>query len=71
MPLTHKGTVLKILAYLEPGTGSLIIQAVLGGIAGIVVFFKAWKARIMSRRVVAAAGDTEPPTDEATVTTES
>lgn len=38
-----------IFAYLDPGSGSLILQAVLGGVAGIGVAAKAmrnrWKAR--------------------------
>jgi len=39
-----------ILAYLDPGTGSLILQALLGGLAGIVVAAKAWKARALGRK---------------------
>ena len=38
-----------IFAYLDAGSGSLILQAVLGGIAGIVVAAKAWKARMFVR----------------------
>jgi len=38
-----------IFAYLDPGSGSLILQAVLGGVAGLGVAAKAmrnrWKAR--------------------------
>jgi len=41
-----------ILAYLDPGTGSLILQALLGGLAGIVVAAKAWKARALGRKGV-------------------
>lgn len=37
-------------AYLDAGSGSLILQAVLGGIAGIVVAGKAWKARFLRRK---------------------
>lgn len=33
-------------AYLDPGTGSLIIQLVLGGIAGLVTIFKLYRERI-------------------------
>jgi hypothetical protein len=56
-----------IFGYLDPGTGSLILQAALGGIAGIAVAFKAWKARIMSKKAVAAAEDPETTTDESAV----
>jgi hypothetical protein len=31
---------LTVLAYLDPGAGSLLLQALLAGGAGIVVFFK-------------------------------
>ncbi|MEE8405519.1 MAG: hypothetical protein V3S32_00030 [Acidimicrobiia bacterium] len=59
-----------IFAYLDAGSGSLILQAVLGGIAGIVVAFKAWKARMMGRRAVAAVEDTDSITDETALTSE-
>ena len=35
------------LAYLDPGTGSMILQAVLGGIAGIAVLVKVGWRRII------------------------
>lgn len=38
------------LAYLDAGSGSLILQAVLGGIAGVVVAGRAWKARIFGKK---------------------
>jgi hypothetical protein len=31
---------MKHIAYLDPGTGTLIVQAVLGGAAGAAVLFK-------------------------------
>lgn len=31
---------MKLFAYLDPGTGSLILQAVIGVIAGAGIFFK-------------------------------
>jgi hypothetical protein len=34
-----------ILGYLDPGTGSLILQAVVGGLAGIGVAWKAWRSK--------------------------
>ena len=57
--------------YLDAGSGSLILQAVLGGIAGVVVAAKAWKARMLGRKAVAEAGDTDPATDETSAVTES
>ncbi len=38
-----------ILGYLDAGSGSLILQAVLGGIAGLVVAGRAWKARLFNK----------------------
>lgn len=42
------------VAYLDPGTGSLIMQAVLGGIAGIAVFFRAGRQRFLGRKAQTA-----------------
>lgn len=53
-----------LFGYLDAGSGSLILQAILGGAAGILVAFKAWKARLTGKRALADA-DTdvdEPPT---------
>jgi hypothetical protein len=35
-----------VLGYLDPGTGSLILQAVVGGLAGIGVAYKAWRSKL-------------------------
>lgn len=54
-----------IFAYLDAGSGSLILQALLGGLAGIAVAFKAWKARLVGKRAVSEAehelSDAEEP----------
>jgi hypothetical protein len=34
------------LAYLDPGTGSMIVQAVVGAVGGILVFLKLFGRRI-------------------------
>ncbi|HLU53326.1 MAG TPA: hypothetical protein VK011_07030 [Acidimicrobiia bacterium] len=39
-----------IFAYLDPGSGSLILQAVLGGVAGLGVAAKAMRSRWRSRK---------------------
>ena len=57
-----------IFGYLDAGSGSLILQAILGGAAGILVAFKAWKARLMGKQ---ALGEGDAETDEQTVTSES
>lgn len=56
-----------IFGYLDAGSGSLILQAILGGAAGILVAFKAWKARLVGRRAVSEA---QTDTDEQPVPTE-
>lgn len=57
-----------IFGYLDAGSGSLILQAILGGAAGILVAFKAWKARLMSKR---ALDGSTPEADEQPVASES
>ncbi len=36
------------LAYMDPGTGSLFLQLLLGGVAGLAVFVKLFWQRILS-----------------------
>jgi hypothetical protein len=52
------------LAYLDPGTGSLIVQLILGGAAAVAVTVKFWGSRLLQllhirRRSVATKS--EPP----------
>jgi len=49
--------------YLDAGSGSLILQAILGGAAGILVAFKAWKARLVGKKAVADTQADIEPTD--------
>lgn len=58
-----------LFGYLDAGSGSLILQAILGGAAGIAVAFKAWKARMMGKQAVAETS--ESGNEEPTVSTES
>ncbi len=37
-----------IIAYIDPGTGSMILQVLLGGVAGIWVILKLFGKRIMA-----------------------
>lgn len=60
-----------IFGYLDAGSGSLIIQAILGGAAGIAVAFKAWKARLMGRQALAEASEGSAASDEQPVPSES
>ena len=53
-----------VLAYLDPGTGSLILQLVLGGAAALAVTFKFWWNRLLHLlhiRRRAPAGESEQP----------
>lgn len=57
----EKGTQM-IFAYLDPGSGSLILQAVLGGVAGLGVAAKAMRNRWRSR----SGSDESASEDEST-----
>ena len=37
-----------VLAYLDPGSGSMILQAVLGGVAGVLVALKMFGRKVFS-----------------------
>jgi len=49
-----------IFAYIDPGTGSLLLQALLGGVAGLVVFLKTTGRRLFRR---GDKVDTKTPAD--------
>lgn len=55
---------LMFFGYLDAGSGSLILQAILGGAAGILVAFKAWKARMMGKRALAETETEESITSD-------
>ena len=42
-----EGDKMEVFAYLDPGTGSLILQVVIGGILGIGVVLKTYWAKIV------------------------
>jgi hypothetical protein len=55
---------MRIFAYLDPGSGSMLLQMLLGGIAGVAVSIKMFGKRIFS--VLAFwRKDEEKPADEA------
>ncbi len=54
---------MSVLAYLDPGSGSMLLQMLLGGVAGVAVSIKMFGKRIFS--VLAFwKRDEEEPTDE-------
>lgn len=63
---------MNVFGYLDAGSGSLLLQAILGGLAGIAVAARAWKARITGKKLVnEAMAETEanpPPPDQTSVT---
>ena len=49
MPSHHvKDVLMPIIAYIDPGTGSLLLQLLLGGLAGLWVMLKLYGRRIRS-----------------------
>lgn len=38
---------MKLFAYLDPGTGSMLLQMLLGGVAGLIVAIKMFGKRIL------------------------
>ena len=59
--VSWEGSEEMLFGYLDAGSGSLILQAILGGAAGILVAFKAWKARLVGKKALA---DTESEVDD-------
>lgn len=55
-----------IFAYLDPGSGSLILQAVLGGAAGLGVAAKAMRSRWKSRGIEDMVAEAEEQDAEST-----
>ena len=53
---------MKLIAYLDPGTGSLIIQTVLGGAAGVTMLVKTRGRRLLKKQQKETAGETAPVT---------
>ena len=60
-----------IFGYLDAGSGSLILQAILGGAAGLVVAFKAWKAKMLGKKAMQEVTDAETSTEESALSAES
>lgn len=61
-----------IFGYLDAGSGSLLLQALVGGIAGLAVAFKAWKSRFsLARQRSKDVGEGSASTDESPLTAES
>ena len=59
------------LGYLDAGTGSLILQTVLGGAAGLAVFLKTSGRRFFMRKGNGTTTEATPATEPAEQTAES
>ncbi len=51
---------MRALAYLDPGSGSIIVQAVVAGLAGVAVVMKVGWRRLTSRFQRDRVSETEP-----------
>ena len=54
-----------LLAYLDPGSGSMILQALLGGVAGLFVAIKMFGVRIKETLFFWRKNEDEAPVREA------
>ncbi len=61
-----------IFGYLDPGSGSLILQAVIGGLTGLAVMVKALRSKYgLGRGKAAADGAETEVVDDPTLTADS
>ena len=51
-------------AYLDPGTGSIIAQAVIGAVVAAGVFFRVWWARVRELLGLAKPTETAEPDEQ-------
>lgn len=49
------------LAYLDPGSGSMLMAAIVAGAAGVAVTVKVWWRRLFGRLRRQQAADGQPP----------
>ena len=54
-----------LFAYLDPGSGSLIVQLLLAAIVGILATFRLWKARLLALFGIRSEPDELDEYDEA------
>lgn len=54
-----------LFAYLDPGSGSLIVQLLLALIVGILATFRLWKARLLSLFGIRQEADENDENEEA------
>jgi hypothetical protein len=63
------GPVAPVHAYIDPGTGSMLLQVIGAGIAGAIFYFRELRIRILAlfgrRPAESGEADGEPPSDDA------
>ena len=57
-----------LLAYLDPGSGSLIVQILVAIIVGALATFRFWKARLLSLFGVKQDGEDDDASGDAEIT---
>jgi hypothetical protein len=62
-----------IFGYLDAGSGSLLLQALIGGLAGIGVAYKAMRMKLARRNLEAdaAEGEVDAAAEDTALSTES
>lgn len=53
-----------VIGYLDPGTGSVILQAILGGVAALAVTAKLWWHRVTSIFRRGSRGEAAPEAEQ-------
>lgn len=61
---------MNLLAYLDPGSGSVLLQALLGGTAALAITAKLWWGRLLAFLRIRRPDD-EPPSDSELATDDS
>lgn len=54
-----------LFAYLDPGSGSLIVQLLLAAVVGILATFRLWKARLLALFGIRRESDEEADDEDA------
>ncbi|MPY89224.1 MAG: hypothetical protein GEU99_15025 [Luteitalea sp.] len=55
---------LALIAYIDPSAGSLVLQIILGGLAGLAVAARLLWHRVITRVRGTTSGEVPPPADE-------
>jgi hypothetical protein len=59
---------MSLLAYLDPGSGSVLLQALLGGVAALAITGKLWWHRLLTFLRIRKEPEDDPATPESAPT---